>query len=186
MSTNARASTTAPASLSPAQLDAWLRFLQVNTDARRAITRDVGETSDLSEADYAILMHLQRENACIRSSALAEAIEWAPSRLSHQLKRLESRGLIRRSADDTDRRATFVMISDAGRAAISAGEPEFFASVASWFFEPLDDHDVAELTRILETIRRHVKHRSDTVSDEACPCVEHDSAAPTSQTSKES
>ena len=165
--------------LSPSQLHAWQRFLQVNTDARRAVGRDLTEQSGLTESDYTILLHLAGQDACIRATSLAEAIEWEPSRLSHQLRRLEARGYIRRSADDGDGRASLVIITDAGRTAMrDAGGPHL-SSVAEWFFEPLDDADVAALTRILDTVRGHIRHRSGVETSPDCPCVADPRFTPT-------
>ena len=143
----------------------------MNTDARRAVARDLTEQSGLTESDYTILLHLAGQNACIRATSLAEAIEWEPSRLSHQLRRLEARGYISRSADEGDGRASLVIITDAGRSAMrDAGGPHL-SSVAEWFFEPLDDADVAALTRILDTVRGHIRHRSGVETSPDCPCV---------------
>ena len=53
----------------------------------------------LSAADYEVLVNLsEATQGRLRPSELGAAIKWEKSRLSHQVSRMEQRGLVKRSA----------------------------------------------------------------------------------------
>lgn len=66
-----------------------------------------------------ILLDLERMRSC-RQRELAEHMQLTPATISAALKRLEKNGLITRTADTTDARATVVALSEAGKDACNA------------------------------------------------------------------
>lgn len=87
----------------------------------------------------------------LRLGEVAKALRIVPRSATEVIDRLEARGLTERIPDPADRRAVCVQLTDAGRdlarqldAARDAEAGEFFA--------PLDDHERAELARILRKL----------------------------------
>ena len=77
---------------------AWraLQFMQLRLSGRLAA--DVGATSDLSYADYLVLVALSDQpDGRARLFELVEALGWEKSRVSHQVARMTGRGLCERS-----------------------------------------------------------------------------------------
>jgi DNA-binding MarR family transcriptional regulator len=80
------------------------------------LNRELADKTGLSEADFDILTALlQAPDDTVRALALRCGLEWEKSRLSHQLKRMEARGLILREDCVEDNRGTVIRVTDTGR-----------------------------------------------------------------------
>ena len=148
-----------PRWLTEAEQCAWRRFLLAHGRLATALGRQLQGQADLSLADFEVLVALsESQDGRLRPSALGRAVEWEKSRLSHHVARMERRGLVRREECPTDGRGAFVVLTDAGRAAIEAAAPGHADLVRRLVFDGLDDHQVAELSdicgRILERVER--------------------------------
>lgn len=98
-------------------LTSLLRFERLMLDAVKAEL----EQHSLNMTDYLLLMTLQLSDSGTRLiSSLARSLLVHATTATLATDRLEARGLLFRSAHPTDRRATCVTISQAGRAAIEA------------------------------------------------------------------
>lgn len=76
-----------------------------------------------------------------------------PTSVTNAVDRLEAAGLVRREPHPSDRRATLVAITDAGRDVAAAATKDLNAEV---FTDPgLTPDDVAAVTTVLETYRRN-------------------------------
>jgi DNA-binding MarR family transcriptional regulator len=88
----------------------------------------------------------------VRLKVVAERLRIAPRSATEVIDQLEAKGLVRRDPDPTDRRATLVALTDAGR--------RLFADVSAQrrdksneYFAKLPAGDRAELARILAQLR---------------------------------
>jgi DNA-binding MarR family transcriptional regulator len=138
------------------------------------VDRD-GDDEHLSELFWSVarsLRHLNREaleplnvapshgralgvllrHGSLRPGALAEHLRIAPRSATEVVDDLQERGLVARTPDPDDRRATLVSLTDAGRAA-SAAIAAARRQAAERFFAGLEAADRAELTRILRRLR---------------------------------
>jgi DNA-binding MarR family transcriptional regulator len=80
------------------------------------LNRDLARETGLSEADYEILARLtESPGESTRALALRCGLEWEKSRLSHQLRRMEQRGLVTRETCVEDNRGFDVRVTDEGR-----------------------------------------------------------------------
>lgn len=109
--------------------------------------------SGLSGADYALLHPLSASaDGVLRTRDLGRAIGWERSRLSHQVSRMEKRGLVVREDCESDARGSMVRITDAGRTAIEAAAPDHVDAVRSYFFDKLSQEEQEILTKLLDRI----------------------------------
>jgi DNA-binding MarR family transcriptional regulator len=83
---------------------------------------------------------------------LGTGLGWARSRLSHQVRRMERRGLVAREECVDDGRGAMVRLTAAGRAAIEAAAPEHVATVRRYFFDQLSDRDQAVLADLFDRL----------------------------------
>jgi DNA-binding MarR family transcriptional regulator len=117
----------------------WLSWLRLSAELPAALHRQLQSDADLSLPDYDVLVQLaaapQRR---LRTTALARAVHWERSRLSHHVKRMESRGLVERVACDDDGRGNFVELTRAGAAALAGAAPGHVAAVRHYFLDALD------------------------------------------------
>ncbi len=72
--------------------------------------------------------------------------------MSHQLARMQRRGLIARQECPTDARGAFAVITEAGRAAIERAAPAHVETVRQLVFDDLSPGQLAALTAITEGV----------------------------------
>ena len=141
--------TTEAAWLGAAQQQVWRRWLDVQAGLPAALHRQLQRDSGLSLPDFDVLVQLtDRPDGRIRVSALAAELQWERSRLSHHVKRMEARGLVRREECDDDGRGWFVVLTDRGREAIVAAAPDHVREVRELVFEDLTPEEVAVLDSV--------------------------------------
>src|SRR5579875_1689043 len=129
----------------------YLQFMQLRLAGRLAA--DVAATSDLSYADYLVLVALSEQpDGRARLFELAEALGWEKSRLSHQVARMTGRGLGIKERCDGDRRGAFVVVTEQGRKAIEAAAPHHVAMVRRLFIDPLTPGELAAVTSAAEKV----------------------------------
>src|SRR6185437_6705361 len=96
------------------ELATWRSLVDITAELRRILGGQLQHDSNLSSADYQVLLALvEADGRQLRSSELAATIDWERSRLSHHLGRMERRGLIRRQNCTTDSRGAEVVLTDA-------------------------------------------------------------------------
>ncbi|SFW80334.1 MarR family winged helix-turn-helix transcriptional regulator [Amycolatopsis australiensis] len=89
--------------------DTWMRAHRLLVaELDRALQRDCG----ISKAEFSVLMTLRQP---MRVGALADALGWEKSRVSHLLTRMEHRGLVERTEDGASGRRTGVGPTADGR-----------------------------------------------------------------------
>ncbi|NND73503.1 MAG: MarR family transcriptional regulator [Ilumatobacter sp.] len=139
--------------LDPAEDRAWRGLRRIDctvlADIRRDLTRDAG----LSDADYEVMTNLSdAPGDRLRSGRLAHEMRWSTSRLSHQLRRMEERGLVARCHDDDDGRSSTVELTPAGRELLVETAPKHLASVRRHLFDRLTPEQVPQLAAIVDTL----------------------------------
>ncbi|HWJ65767.1 MAG TPA: MarR family winged helix-turn-helix transcriptional regulator [Nocardioides sp.] len=129
------------------QQRAWRGWLDLHAQLNARINRHLQATTGLSLSDYAILVELTSEGAegSLRMYELGERLQWEKSRVSKQVSRMETRGLVVRRHCADDRRGAFVDLMPAGRVAIEAAAPGHVELVRELFFAGLTEEQVRQL-----------------------------------------
>ncbi len=113
------------------------------------LQRDAG----LSFVEYYALAGLSdRPDHTMRMSDLAAFANSELSRLSHLIRRLENRGLVRREPDPTDRRYTNAILTPAGHELLIRAAPGHVARVRELVFDVLDEESVDRLAMIADAV----------------------------------
>lgn len=147
--------------LTPRQQRAWVAYMRVQLRMSYEMNRQLQADSGLSLADYDVLVALSNVgDDGMRVSDLAAQIGWERSRLSHQLRRMEERGLTERRASVEDGRTTNVILTENGRRAIEEAAPGHVDLVRRLFFDPLPENLLAPFTAALEHIHVNLDHNS--------------------------
>ena|SRR5256885_2888993 len=145
----------------------WREFLSMSKRLLSQLGAELQRETGLSAADYEVLVNLsEATHGRLRPSELGAAIKWEKSRLSHQVSRMEQRGLVKRSACKTDARGAFVAITAAGRRAIEKAAPEHVEQVRRVFFDALTPPQLDALNEISEAVLRKL----DECPQDAAPC----------------
>jgi DNA-binding MarR family transcriptional regulator len=139
--------------LNEAEQRAWRAFLSLQSQLMAQLGRELQEQSGLSNADFAVLVSLsEHPDQRMRILELARALQWEKSRLSHQLTRMEQRGLLERSNCSEDRRGAFVVLKPQGRAAVESAAPKHVDSVRRYLFDEISAEQVVALTDICQAV----------------------------------
>ncbi|MFV0460908.1 MAG: MarR family winged helix-turn-helix transcriptional regulator [Actinomycetales bacterium] len=137
--------------LSEDEQRAWRAFLRVQTELNAALSRQLAESSDLSLADYEILVQLsEATDDQLRVTDLARCLDWERSRVSHQLRRMSERGLIARRDCPTDGRVGYVLLTEHGRAELERAAPGHAAAVRGYLFDDVPGPELAAVRRFLQ------------------------------------
>jgi DNA-binding MarR family transcriptional regulator len=155
--------------LSEEEQAAWRAWIAVSLLLPDRLSRDLQEQSDISLADYEILVHLsEAPDRRLRMSQLAEATLSSRSRLSHQIDRLSAAGLVEREACAGDRRGFFAVITPAGWDFLVKTAPVHVASVREHLVDVLTPEEFAEFGRLCSTVASRLQ-RSGDPEPTSCP-----------------
>ena len=131
----------------------WRRWLLLTTRLPAALNRQLQADSDLSLADFDVLVKLsETDGGRVRSRELCAALGWEKSRLSHHLTRMGVRGLVERTGAAGDARGSDVVLTPAGRAAIEAAAPAHVDTVRELFFADLTPAQLQALTALTDRV----------------------------------
>jgi len=132
---------------------AWRAYRQMRTLLDLQIARDLARDSGLAEADYDVLSHLSEARPHeYRVNDLAERMRWSKSRLSHQLTRMEQRGLVTREECAGDARGATVALTPAGSRTVRRAAPDHVRSVRRHFIDLLSSREIKTLSTFASRI----------------------------------
>jgi DNA-binding MarR family transcriptional regulator len=147
--------------LTPQEDRAWRAWLAMSERLRAQVARDLVVDSGLSDADYLVLVQLSEAGEPhVRMNDLAARLNWSKSRLSHQLARMQARGLVERAECPSDARGAFAVLAPAGRAEIERAAPMHVASVRRHLLDVLDAEQLSQLAGIAEAVVEHLHGES--------------------------
>ena len=132
--------------LTAAEVDSWLSVVRLMTWLPWSIDQQLQRDSNLGIVEYQVLAMLSNcPERTMRMSALAEVTNASLSRLSHLVKRLEGRGLVRREPDPADGRFTNAILTDEGFQTLADAAPGHVAHVRSLVIDVLSPEQLRRL-----------------------------------------
>jgi DNA-binding MarR family transcriptional regulator len=135
----------------------WRMYLGLSREMFTALERGLGAEADVSVADLELLEPLLTAGAPgLRAKDLAAAAEWQDSRVSHQLRRMEQRGLVTRTRDRQDARGTVVRLTEQGVAAARTAQRARREIVRTLLLAPLDASQVQSLVEVSSLVRARI------------------------------
>ena len=136
--------------LTKEQQEAWVRFVAVVELLPGALDTQLQRDASLTHFEYFTMAMLSESpDRVLRMTQLAAITNSTLPRLSHVVSRLESRGYVRRTPCEEDRRATNATLTDAGWEKVVATAPGHVATVLANAIDPLDARDITDLARIM-------------------------------------
>jgi DNA-binding MarR family transcriptional regulator len=134
-------------------IEAWTRLQRMHVRLTDRINREINRETGLSQADFEILCALiQQPDTPVRALALRCGLEWEKSRLSHQLRRMEQRGLVTRETCEEDGRSVIVRVTVTGRSLAEAARCRYVSALHEHFAGTLTADQVAALDEVSTTI----------------------------------
>ena len=126
--------------LSDDEQQTWRTYLRMSSLLPAALNRQLQQDCGLTLPEYEVLVQLsETPGHRLRPFQICEGLNWEQSRLSHQLTRMERRGLVSRHECAADGRGAFIELTAAGAEAIAAAAPRHVATVRRLIFDELSD-----------------------------------------------
>ncbi|SEF92393.1 DNA-binding transcriptional regulator, MarR family [Actinacidiphila yanglinensis] len=136
---------------------AWRIHLDVSRLLMYQLERDL-QPFGLTNNDYEILVNLsEAPERRMRMSDLAKSTLQSKSRLSHQITRMESSGLVRREDCESDRRGLYAVLTDQGWETMSQVAPRHVASVRAHFIDLLTPEALCAYRQALQPVAEHLR-----------------------------
>ncbi|WP_232240623.1 MarR family winged helix-turn-helix transcriptional regulator [Kutzneria sp. 744] len=144
------------------ELRIWRNFIETAERLRTRMARRMQRESILSPADYQVLLALhEADGQRLRSSVLAEVCDWERSRLSHHLRRMESKDLVTREGNAKDLRAAEIVLTETGAAELRRGAAPHLQAISELFVDALTADELASVETLTAALRRHLDTAGD-------------------------
>ena len=132
--------------LTEAEVSSWLSVVRMMTWLPWSIDHQLRRDSGLSMVEYQVMARLsQQPERTLRMGMLADLVNSSLSRLSHLVKRMEDRGLVRREPDPGDGRFINAILTDEGFEALAKAAPGHVAHVRSLVIDVLSPEQLRRL-----------------------------------------
>jgi DNA-binding MarR family transcriptional regulator len=132
--------------LTDAEVSSWLSVVRLMTWLPWSIDQQLRRDSDLSMVEYQVMARLSESpERTLRMSLLADLGNASLSRLSHLVKRLEDRGLVRREPDPADGRFTNAILTGKGFETLATAAPGHVAHVRSLVIDVLSPEQLRRI-----------------------------------------
>lgn len=142
-----------PSILNQQSSSAWASYQRMRVRLAGRLNQILSGAAGLSESDYEVLSVLTESQAeYVRALELRCGLEWEKSRLSHQLRRMEQRGLLTREDCAEDSRGSVVKITTAGREAVTEAKRIHDEAVDALVFARLTSEQSQQLQEISDLI----------------------------------
>jgi DNA-binding MarR family transcriptional regulator len=139
--------------LSEQERQAWVRLAAVLELLPGVLDSQLRRDAELTHFEYFLLAMLsEAPDRTLRMTSLAQRTNATLPRLSHVVRRLEDRGLVRRVPCPEDGRATNALLTEAGWAKVVETAPGHVANVRRQVIDALSAEQVAQLTEIADAI----------------------------------
>jgi DNA-binding MarR family transcriptional regulator len=147
--------------LTDEEQQAWRATVQLSQLLLRQLDRDL-IAHGLNGRDYEILVDLsEAPEHRLRMTDLADATSQSRSRLSHQISRMEKRGLVRRDDCEGDKRGTFAVLTKTGFEAIERVAPYHVENVRRHFIDRLSAQQQEEIRSSFQPIVDYLRKIRD-------------------------
>lgn len=143
--------------LNEQERQAWLKVAGLMLKLAPALDSQLQRDSHLTQFDYLCLAMLsEADQRSLRMSELAGQVNSSLSRLSHVIKKLETRGWVERKPCPDSRRVTLASLTEQGWQVVVAAAPGHVEAVRELVFEGLSPEQVAQLEEIAGVIRSNI------------------------------
>jgi len=149
---------------------AWRALQHLNMPLSAELNRQLTRQSNLSNADYAVLVQLsEAPEKRLRARDLVAATGWEKSRLSHHIRRMENRQLVTREGCPTDGRGAFIALTPTGQSTIEEAAPHHVKTVRAYVIDLLSPEQLRVLAEIGEIVGARLTAQC-AAADAAEPC----------------
>ena len=131
----------------------WRAFIEGSIRLIDLLDARLREQHELTLAEYEILVRLsEAPGRSMRMAELADLAYYSRSRLSHRIRRLEDRQLVRRKTAIDDGRGVVATLTDTGFALLERAAPDNLRSVREHFVDIVETADLQAIGRAMRAV----------------------------------
>ncbi|MDO4685982.1 MAG: MarR family winged helix-turn-helix transcriptional regulator [Corynebacterium sp.] len=139
--------------LNDQEQELWRLLLAAVRYVNRGMDNTLQDGHGISVPEFAVLVHLsESKEKETRLRDLCASLNWDRSRTSHQITRMERRGLVVKHRCSEDGRGVIVELTAEGRRRLESAAPDHVESVRQLFFDKVSREELAMLQPALERI----------------------------------
>jgi len=151
----------------PADWELWRTMRAMNEQLGRELDRQLQRDAGISQADYGILVTLfEAPDRQLRTGELGEILAWEKSRVSHQVARMEARGLVERVVCESDGRGTWVTLATEGKRALLGAMRQHAAAIRDLFLDELEPDEKQIMLRATSRVLAKLNAACETAAAE--------------------
>lgn len=141
---------------------AWRLFIETSARLTTELDEQLRRDAQLTLADFHVLLLLsEAPGRRLRMKEIAQRMVFSPSRLTYQVDQLCKRGWLRREQAAEDRRGSYAILTDEGRAAFAAAGRGHGALVHRLFYDAFSPADGGELATLMRRLADHLDGGGD-------------------------
>jgi DNA-binding MarR family transcriptional regulator len=135
------------------EIRTWIRFLATHSAITRELEARLMGAHGLTLSDYDVLVQLARApERKLRNIELAKAVVLTRSGVTRLVDGLEKDGLVARCSCPSDKRGTFVALTEAGLALLREASSTHVTGVRELFVELLGNEGVEQMDALLRSL----------------------------------
>ncbi|MEV0097413.1 MarR family transcriptional regulator [Streptomyces sp. NPDC050738] len=147
-------------SLEPEEWDFWDTWMRAQRLLARELERGLQRDCGISKPEFSVLVTLwQADGREMRVGELSESLDWDKSRVSHQLTRMEKRGLLERTQYGADGRRAGIGLTTEGRRAVQSAIRVHGANVRRHALDSLTAEQAAVIRAWSERVADRIEPR---------------------------
>ena len=155
-------------SVEAVEVQAFIHFVRAHASVVRGLDRELVADHGLTISEYEVLLLLSRApERSLRGVDLAREVRLSPSGITRLVDRLAKAGLIGKRACETDARARYAVLTDAGLEKLEQAAPQHLETVERLLADRLDEDELATLNDLLG--RLSTEKNLDCATDAAPP-----------------
>jgi DNA-binding MarR family transcriptional regulator len=142
--------------LSETEATAWRSYIVATLRLRQRLHRELVDQHDVTLTDYEVLVCVQAAGNRLRMSDLATMLGSTKSRLSHQIGRMETAGIVRRVRDPEDKRGVVAELTDAGQSLLEQAAPKHVEGVREHLIDLLTPEEQLVIGQAFTRVHEHL------------------------------
>lgn len=148
--------------LEPEEWELWETWMRAHRLLVRELDRGLQRECGISKAEFSVLVTLhQAPGREMRVGDLVDSLDWEKSRVSHQLTRMENRGLVAQTQGGPSGRRTSIGLTAQGRRVVQAAILVHGGNIRRYFFDSLAPDQAATIRAWSEQVIDHVESDLD-------------------------
>jgi DNA-binding MarR family transcriptional regulator len=146
--------------VSAEEWELWRDYFRGGRELVAALDRRLQSDAGISHPEYLLMLSLwEAPDHQLRTGELADVLSWEKSRVSHQVTRMEARGLVARRECETDARGVWIALTPDGSRLLLRATRDHTDAIREWFFEIMTDDE----KRVLGAVARRMRENLGTV-----------------------